>query len=171
MFSSSRVDSDMIDICGKLQVLDQMLVELIARKHKVLIFSQMTSMLDIIGDYLREVKGISFSRLDGTMKYEDRQDNIDAFNEKSEIRVFLLSTRAGGLGINLTSADTCIIYDSDWNPQQDLQVRICHKIRKFGRLRNSPVFWQPFSNIDAASSWLLFLLSLIRKSGNTASRS
>ena len=96
------------------------------RKHKMLIFSQMTRLLDIIGDYLGQVKELRFSRLDGSMAFEDRQANIDAFNETDDVRVFLLSTRAGGLGINLTAADTCIIYDSDWNPQQDLQVLIDH---------------------------------------------
>ena len=78
------------------------------------------------GDYLGQVKDVRFSRLDGSMAFEDRQANIDAFNETDDVRVFLLSTRAGGLGINLTAADTCIIYDSDWNPQQDLQVFINH---------------------------------------------
>ena len=112
----------MIDICGKLQVLDQMIDELLAGKHKILIFSQMTRMLDIIGDYLSQVKEVRFSRLDGSMSFEDRQENIDVFNETDDVQIFLLSTRAGGLGINLTAADTCIIYDSDWNPQQDLQV-------------------------------------------------
>ena len=66
------------------------------------------------------------------MNFEDRQANIDKFNETNEVNVFLLSTRAGGLGINLTAADTCIIYDSDWNPQQDLQAQDrCHRIGKF----------------------------------------
>jgi len=117
-----RADEDMVDICGKLKVLDQMLSELAKRGHKTLIFSQMTRMLDILGDYLnyREKK---FSRLDGSMHFEDRQRNIDRFNEHPEYNIFLLSTRAGGLGINLTSADTVIIYDSDWNPQQDLQAQ------------------------------------------------
>ncbi len=74
-------------------------------------------------------QSISFSRLDGSMNFEDRQANIDSFNEDEGVRVFLLSTRAGGLGINLTAADTCIIYDSDWNPQQDLQAQDrCHRI-------------------------------------------
>lgn len=117
-----RADEDMIDICGKLKVLDQMLNELTKNGHKVLVFSQMTKMLDILADYLhyREIK---FSRLDGTMHYEDRQANIDLFNSNQEYAVFLLSTRAGGLGINLTAADTVIIYDSDWNPQSDLQAQ------------------------------------------------
>lgn len=117
-----RADEDMVDICGKLKVLDQMLDELEKRGHKILVFSQMTRLLDILGDYLhyREKK---FSRLDGSMHFEDRQANIDRFNEHPDYKIFLLSTRAGGLGINLTAADTVIIYDSDWNPQQDLQAQ------------------------------------------------
>ena len=107
------------------------------RKHKMLIFSQMTRLLDIIGDYLGQVKELRFSRLDGSMAFEDRQANIDAFNETDDVRVFLLSTRAGGLGINLTAADTCIIYDSDWNPQQDLQVLIDHMCYRYNRISAS----------------------------------
>jgi len=119
---------DMIDICGKLAVLHQMLTKLNAAGHKTLIFSQMTKMLDILGDYLN-LKKIQFCRLDGSMQFLDRQANIDDFNTNPEAKVFLLSTRAGGLGINLTAADTCIIYDSDWNPQQDLQAQDrCHRI-------------------------------------------
>merc|ERR1719225_2122873 len=119
---------DMVDICGKLQVLDQMVVKLIADGHKTLIFSQMTKMLDILGDYCN-FKKWKFCRLDGGMNFLDRQANIDKFNQDPEFNVFLLSTRAGGLGINLTAADTCIIYDSDWNPQQDLQAQDrCHRI-------------------------------------------
>merc|ERR1712079_109056 len=119
---------DMVDICGKLQVLDQMVVKLIADGHKTLIFSQMTKMLDILGDYCN-FKKWKFCRLDGSMNFLDRQDNIDKFNRDPEFNIFLLSTRAGGLGINLTAADTVIIYDSDWNPQQDLQAQDrCHRI-------------------------------------------
>lgn len=122
-----RSDQDMIDVCGKFKVLDQLLEALVKRGHKTLIFSQMTKMLDILGDYL-EFKKYNFSRLDGSMHFEDRQANIDSFNDDPGVNIFLLSTRAGGLGINLTAADTCIIYDSDWNPQQDLQVgtQFCH---------------------------------------------
>jgi len=123
-----RSDEEMVTICGKLRVLDQLLEQLNARGHKTLIFSQMTKMLDIIGDYLT-LRNLKFSRLDGSMGYVDRQANIDEFNTNKDVKVFLLSTRAGGLGINLTSADTCIIYDSDWNPQQDLQAQDrCHRI-------------------------------------------
>jgi len=119
---------DMVDICGKLQVFDQMIVKLVADGHKTLIFSQMTRMLDILGDYCT-FKKWKFCRLDGTMNFIDRQANIDRFNKDPEYSIFLLSTRAGGLGINLTAADTCIIYDSDWNPQQDLQAQDrCHRI-------------------------------------------
>lgn len=105
-----------------------MLDALLERGHKILIFSQMTRMLDILGDCL-QLKNLRYSRLDGGMPYTERQDNIDSFNEDPKVNVFLLSTRAGGLGINLTAADTCIIYDSDWNPQQDLQAQDrCHRI-------------------------------------------
>ena len=122
------VNDDIVEICGKMKVLDQMLKELLKRNHKVLIFSQMTRMLDILGDYLTHNK-YKFSRLDGSMHFEDRQANIDRFNDDPDFNIFLLSTRAGGLGINLTAADTCIIYDSDWNPQQDLQAQDrCHRI-------------------------------------------
>merc|ERR1712045_777488 len=96
--------------------------------HKVLVFSQMTRLLDILSDYLH-YRNMKFARLDGSMHFEDRQENIDRFNNNPEYGVFLLSTRAGGLGINLTAADTVIIYDSDWNPQQDLQAQDrCHRI-------------------------------------------
>ena len=117
------VNDDIVEKCGKMKVLDQMLKELLKRNHKVLIFSQMTRMLDILGDYLG-YNGYNFSRLDGSMAFDDRQANIDRFNETDEVNIFLLSTRAGGLGINLTAADTCIIYDSDWNPQADLQGKL-----------------------------------------------
>ena len=83
---------DMVDICGKLQVLDQMIVKLVADGHKTLIFSQMTKMLDILGDYC-SFKKYKFCRLDGSMNFIDRQDNIDKFNQDPEYKIFLLSTR------------------------------------------------------------------------------
>jgi len=123
-----HVDDNIIEKSGKMKVLDQLLTALLERGHKILIFSQMTRMLDILGDYLN-YKKLPTSRLDGSMDFIDRQKNIDQFNETNETNVFLLSTRAGGLGINLTAADTCIIFDSDWNPQQDLQAQDrCHRI-------------------------------------------
>jgi chromodomain-helicase-DNA-binding protein 1 len=107
---------------GKMVLLDQLLNKLRRDGHRVLIFSQMVRMLDIIGDYL-QLKGLNFQRLDGTINSHKRRIAIDHFNAPdSKDFVFLLSTRAGGLGINLMTADTVIIFDSDWNPQADLQA-------------------------------------------------
>ncbi|XP_076910894.1 ATP-dependent DNA helicase DDM1-like [Bidens hawaiensis] len=115
--------------CGKFQLLERLLEKLLPRKHKVLIFSQWTKILDIMHYYFNE-KGMAVCRIDGNVKLEDRRQQIQDFNDvDSEYRIFLLSTRAGGLGINLTAADTCILYDSDWNPQMDLQAMDrCHRI-------------------------------------------
>ena len=95
-----RVDQEIIESCGKLKVLDQIIKELEKQGgHKTLIFSQFgQQMLAILGDYL-DFKGLKFSRLDGQMDFADRQANIDKFNTDPEVRVFILSTRAGGLGI------------------------------------------------------------------------
>ncbi|XP_047738109.1 lymphocyte-specific helicase [Hyalella azteca] len=124
-----KVDEELVSSCGKLQVLDQLLQELYSRGHKVLLFSQMTKLLDILHDYLTLRPQYSYLRLDGSVSLEDRQADIDSFNKDSDVFLFLLSTRAGSLGINLTAADTVIIYDSDWNPQQDLQAQDrCHRI-------------------------------------------
>ncbi|CAH8605761.1 unnamed protein product [Schistosoma margrebowiei] len=89
--------------------------------HKVLIFSQMTRMLDIIQDYMT-LKGYSYERLDGSVRGEDRFQAVKSFNEDQETFVFLLSTRAGGQGLNLVSADTVIFVDNDFNPQIDVQA-------------------------------------------------
>ncbi|KAL3688989.1 hypothetical protein R1sor_015298 [Riccia sorocarpa] len=115
--------------CGKLKLLERLLLHLKARGHKVLIFSQMTRMLDILEYYLQE-RGMEPCRIDGKVKLQERQEQIQDFNNVENGRfIFLLSTRAGGLGINLTSADTVIIYDSDWNPHMDLQAMDrCHRI-------------------------------------------
>ncbi|PNS91785.2 hypothetical protein POPTR_019G129900v4 [Populus trichocarpa] len=115
--------------CGKFQLLDRLLNRLFALQHKVLIFSQWTKILDIMDYYFSE-KGFEVCRIDGSVKLDERKKQIQEFNdENSQFRIFLLSTRAGGLGINLTSADTCILYDSDWNPQMDLQAMDrCHRI-------------------------------------------
>ncbi|CAI0473485.1 unnamed protein product [Linum tenue] len=118
-----------VEQCGKFKLLERLLNRLFELKHKVLIFSQWTKILDIMDYYFSE-KGFAVCRIDGSVKLEDRRRQIDEFNDiNSSCRVFLLSTRAGGLGINLTSADTCILYDSDWNPQMDLQAMDrCHRI-------------------------------------------
>ncbi|CAN6287011.1 unnamed protein product [Urochloa humidicola] len=119
----------LLEQCGKFQLLDRLLTSLLARKHKVLIFSQWTKVLDIIEYYL-DSKGLEVCRIDGGVPLEERRRQIAEFNDvNSNLNVFILSTRAGGLGINLTSADTCILYDSDWNPQMDLQAMDrCHRI-------------------------------------------
>lgn len=107
---------------GKMMLLDRLLTKLKKDNHRVLIFSQMVKMLDILGDYL-QLRGHTFQRLDGTMASGPRRLAIEHFNaEESQDFCFLLSTRAGGLGINLMTADTVIIFDSDWNPQADLQA-------------------------------------------------
>ncbi|XP_024291852.1 chromodomain-helicase-DNA-binding protein 8 [Oncorhynchus tshawytscha] len=114
---------------GKLVLLDKLLPRLKAGGHKVLIFSQMVRCLDILEDYLIN-KRYLYERIDGRVRGNLRQAAIDRFSKPDSDRfVFLLCTRAGGLGINLTAADTCVIFDSDWNPQNDLQAQArCHRI-------------------------------------------
>lgn len=114
---------------GKLVLLDKLLCRLRETGHRVLIFSQMVRMLDILAEYLQK-RHFPFQRLDGSIKGEIRKQALDHFNaEGSTDFCFLLSTRAGGLGINLATADTVIIFDSDWNPQNDLQAQArAHRI-------------------------------------------
>ncbi|XP_007471653.1 PREDICTED: lymphoid-specific helicase isoform X4 [Lipotes vexillifer] len=123
-----KIDEELVTNSGKFLILDRMLPELKTRGHKVLLFSQMTRMLDILIDYCH-FRNFNFSRLDGSMSYSEREKNMHSFNTDPDVFIFLVSTRAGGLGINLTAADTVIIYDSDWNPQSDLQAQDrCHRI-------------------------------------------
>ncbi|OAD00786.1 hypothetical protein MUCCIDRAFT_10946, partial [Mucor lusitanicus CBS 277.49] len=120
----------LIDSSGKLVLIDKLLRKLFEGNHKVLIFSQFTSCLDILSDYLRG-RQYPHERIDGSIPGEQRQASIDRFSTLpiDQSFVFLLCTRAGGVGINLTAADTCIIFDSDWNPQNDLQAQArCHRI-------------------------------------------
>ncbi|QCD91018.1 SWI/SNF-related matrix-associated actin-dependent regulator of chromatin subfamily A member 5 [Vigna unguiculata] len=121
--------NEIVEQCGKFHLLDRLVQRLFARNHKVLVFSQWTKVLDIMDYYFSE-KGFEVCRIDGSVKLDERKRQLQDFNdENSNCRVFLLSTRAGGLGINLTAADTCILYDSDWNPQMDLQAMDrCHRI-------------------------------------------
>ncbi|XP_020707997.2 chromatin-remodeling ATPase INO80 isoform X2 [Athalia rosae] len=106
---------------GKLSVLDSLLRRLKEQGHRVLIYSQMTKMIDLLEEYMYFRKH-TFMRLDGSSKISDRRDMVADFQKRADIFVFLLSTRAGGLGINLTAADTVIFYDSDWNPTVDQQA-------------------------------------------------
>lgn len=115
-------NSMLIRSCGKFELLDRILPKFKATGHRILIFSQMTELLDLLEDLLKYL-GYTFLRLDGTTKEETRRQYMDAFNAPdSEYFVFLLSTRAGGLGLNLQTADTVIIYDADWNPFADMQA-------------------------------------------------
>jgi len=120
-----KADEILVQASGKMQLLDRILTEVLKNQsgHQVLIFSQMTRMLDILEDYLGW-RGYSFRRLDGTIAAADRMQAMKEFqSSETAIDVFLLSTRAGGLGVNLTRADTVIIFDSDWNPHMDLQAQ------------------------------------------------
>ncbi|KAH9298985.1 hypothetical protein KI387_030667, partial [Taxus chinensis] len=111
----------MLTDSGKLQTLDSLLKRLRAENHRVLLFAQMTKMLNILEDYMNYRK-YRYLRLDGSSTIMDRRDMVRDFQNRQDIFVFLLSTRAGGLGINLTAADTVIFYESDWNPTLDLQA-------------------------------------------------
>ncbi|EHA50866.1 hypothetical protein MCOR02_008186 [Pyricularia oryzae] len=121
---------------GKFELLDRVLPKYKASGHRVLMFFQMTAIMDIMEDFLR-FRGIQYLRLDGTTKSEDRSDLLYQFNRPdSPYFMFLLSTRAGGLGLNLQTADTVIIYDSDWNPHQDLQAQDrAHRIGQKNEVR------------------------------------
>jgi helicase SWR1 len=114
--------------CGKLQTLDKLLRKLQAGGHRALIFTQMTKVLDILEQFLN-IHGHKYLRLDGNTKVEQRQILTDRFNNDNRILAFILSSRSGGLGINLTGADTVIFYDLDWNPAMDKQCQDrCHRI-------------------------------------------
>lgn len=114
--------NSLVKSCGKMIVMQKMMKLLKQQGHRVLIFSQMTKMLDLLEDFL-EGEGYKYERIDGGITGTMRQEAIDRFNKPdAEQFCFLLSTKAGGLGINLATADTVIIYDSDWNPHNDIQA-------------------------------------------------
>lgn len=114
--------------CGKLQTLGRLLKELKSQDHRVLIFTQMSRMLDILEQFLN-YHGHTYLRLDGATKIDQRQILMERFNNDRRIFCFILSTRSGGIGVNLTGADTVIFYDSDWNPTMDAQAQDrCHRI-------------------------------------------
>ncbi|ETV86000.1 hypothetical protein H257_02499 [Aphanomyces astaci] len=119
----------LVKCCGKMVLLDKLLPKLKEGGHKVLIFSQMVRVLDLLEDYIRGM-GYLYERLDGNIRGNERQAAVDRFVKPEYQRfIMMLSTKAGGLGLNLTAADTVIIYDSDWNPQNDLQAQArAHRI-------------------------------------------
>ncbi|KAG0666960.1 putative ATPase [Maudiozyma exigua] len=120
---------DLLRTSGKLQVLQKLVLPLIEGGHKILIFSQLVKMLDLLEDWC-DLNSLECLRIDGSVDNETRKEGIKQFNSKGDKhQVYLLSTRAAGLGINLTAADTVVLFDSDWNPQVDLQAMDrCHRI-------------------------------------------
>ncbi|KAL1622894.1 DNA repair protein rhp26 [Neofusicoccum ribis] len=108
---------------GKMQVLKELLQMWKRKGHKTLLFAQHRIMLDILEKFVRKVGNINFLRMDGSTNIKDRQDLVDRFNNDPDLHVFLLTTKVGGLGVNLTGADRVIIYDPDWNPSTDVQAR------------------------------------------------
>lgn len=137
ILNSTRLTNDLLwRTSGKFELLDRILPKFKATGHRVLIFFQMTSVMNIFEDFLR-LRDMKYLRLDGGTKAEDRQDMLKAFNRpNSDYFCFLLSTRAGGLGLNLQSADTVIIFDTDWNPHQDLQAQDrAHRIGQKNEVR------------------------------------
>ncbi|KAL9052992.1 MAG: hypothetical protein Q9162_005048 [Coniocarpon cinnabarinum] len=122
---------------GKLAKLDQLLGRLKEGGHRVLLYFQMTRMIDLMEEYLT-YRNYRYCRLDGSTKLEDRRDTVADFQTQPDIFVFLLSTRAGGLGINLTAADTVIFYDSDWNPTIDSQAM--DRAHRLGQTRQVTVY-------------------------------
>lgn len=122
------INEDLIRSSGKLMVLDQILRRLKQDGHKVLIFSTLVMSLDLIEEALI-MRGYKYCRLDGGLRLHERKHNIESFNNDPDVFAFLLSTRSGGLGLNLTGADTVIFFDRDWNPQIDIQAQDrCHRI-------------------------------------------
>uniref|UniRef100_A0A4W3HVD4 SWI/SNF related, matrix associated, actin dependent regulator of chromatin, subfamily a, member 2 n=1 Tax=Callorhinchus milii TaxID=7868 RepID=A0A4W3HVD4_CALMI len=127
---------DLYRASGKFELLDRILPKLRVTGHRVLLFCQMTSLMTIMEDYFA-YRSFLYLRLDGTTKAEDRGALLKMFNEPgSKYFIFLLSTRAGGLGLNLQAADTVVIFDSDWNPHQDLQAQDrAHRIGQQNEVR------------------------------------
>ncbi|KAI9566285.1 SNF2 family N-terminal domain-containing protein [Boletus coccyginus] len=131
-------DEHLIENSGKMIILDKLLQSLKAKGSRVLIFSQMSRVLDILEDYCL-FRGFKYCRIDGSTAHDDRIVAIDEYNKPdSEKFIFLLTTRAGGLGINLTTADIVVLYDSDWNPQADLQAM--DRAHRIGQAKQVYVF-------------------------------
>ena len=123
--------------CGKLARLDELLRALREGGHRVLLYFQMTRMMDLMEEFLTH-RNYKYLRLDGSTSLEDRRDRVHDFQTRPDIFVFVLSTRAGGLGINLTAADTVIFYDSDWNPTIDSQAM--DRAHRLGQTRQVTVY-------------------------------
>ncbi|GIL63033.1 hypothetical protein Vafri_17166 [Volvox africanus] len=137
-FDGETVPEELVTGSGKMMVLDRMLNRLNERGHRVVLFSQFTIMLDVIEDYLVS-RGFNYRRLDGSTNRIQRMIDMEQFNlPGSNIFIYILCTRAGGLGVNLQTADTCILFDSDWNPQWDLQAMA--RVHRIGQTRPVHVY-------------------------------
>jgi SNF2 family DNA or RNA helicase len=128
--SSLILNEENLFQCNKINYLKELLPSLVQDDHRVLLFSQWTKILDIL-EILMNYLNYQFVRLDGSTPIKERQEIIDEFNENQEIKIFLLSTKAGGLGINLTSADTVVLHDLDFNPENDRQAEVHQKNTSF----------------------------------------
>jgi ATP-dependent DNA helicase len=149
---NTPVDETLITESGKMLLLDRLLPELLRKGHKVLIFSQFKTQLDLLETYCSELRDWPVCRIDGSVAQTDRQEQILSFNEPdSDVNIFLLSTRAGGQGINLAAADTVLLFDSDWNPQQDLQAQ--DRAHRIGQTR--PVIVYRFATKGTVEQMLL----------------
>ncbi|XP_044733899.1 lymphoid-specific helicase-like isoform X2 [Chrysoperla carnea] len=145
-----KVDENLITTSGKMRVLDLLLPRLKAENHKVLIFSCFVMMLDIVEEYLI-YRNYTYARLDGAKKLEQRNFQIDKFCGDQETFIFLISTRAGGVGLNLVEADTVIFMDLDCNPQVDIQAQDrCHRIGQ-----TKPVMIYKFISMDTIDERIL----------------
>eukprot|EP01017_Pseudomicrothorax_dubius_P009245 TRINITY_DN13107_c0_g1_i1.p1 TRINITY_DN13107_c0_g1~~TRINITY_DN13107_c0_g1_i1.p1 ORF type:complete len:997 (-),score=305.63 TRINITY_DN13107_c0_g1_i1:149-3079(-) len=129
--------SSLIHDSGKLKYLDKLLTQLRKGGHRVLIFCQMTKMIDILEDYMIRKK-YQYFRLDGSCNIADRRDMVDEFQSNTNIFTFLLSTRAGGLGVTLTAADTVVFFDNDWNPTMDAQAT--DRAHRIGQTKDVSVY-------------------------------
>lgn len=161
LVNPSRINNDLLyRVSGKFELLHRILPKFQASGHRVLMFFQMTAVITIMEDFLN-MHAMKYLRLDGSTKAEDRTAMLHAFNDpKSPYFIFLLSTRAGGLGLNLQSADTVIIFDSDWNPHQDLQAQ--DRAHRIGQTRQVRIF--RLVTVDSVEEYILeraqFKLSL-----------
>lgn len=135
---SHEADYGKGELSGKMLVLKGLLEVWRDTGHKTLLFAQTRQMLDIIEKFLRDLSGFNFRRMDGNTAIKDRQHMVDEFNSDAEIHVFLLTTRVGGIGVNLTGADRVIIYDPDWNPSTDMQAR--ERAWRLGQKRDVTIF-------------------------------
>jgi SNF2 family DNA or RNA helicase len=144
--SYNQADHELVRSSGKFELLDRMLPKLKRAGHRVLMFSQMTQCMTILEDYFT-YRNFCYLRLDGSTSADDREQRMYQFNAAdSPYFIFLLSTRAGGLGLNLATADTVILFDSDWNPMMDKQAQDrAHRIGQKNEVGNTPLLLPPLT--------------------------